>query len=188
MRRNFFIFFLFLIAFSSITLFVFYSTHIVHLNKNGRFYSQLNAIQCNPINDFYKQYTIQIDGHTYPKHLNLHTNKSINFKCLNQNKKLKLILLWNKFWDITDYRYGLGAVKPFRKNNCPVTQCELSVDKSRLSESDFVVVHMIDKPGHLPIQRTRPAKQRWIFFLYESPYISNKNYSIYNGFFNLNLK
>ncbi len=171
----------YLISLVSINIY-FYSIYLNGSQLSSKAY--LN-VKCNPINKSYKQFRVTLDGHTYPKHLNLHTNKSIDFECLNSSKKLKLILLWNKFWNIPDYRYGLGIVTPFLKNNCPVTQCELTTDKSRLHNSDFVIVHMIDKIDYLPQQEVRPAKQRWIFFIYESPFISNKNYSVYNNFFNL---
>jgi hypothetical protein len=58
----------------------------------------LGANGCKLIDDEYKQYTVDIDGVTYPQYLYLSQNKSINYDCLNNSTPLKKILAWNKFY------------------------------------------------------------------------------------------
>jgi hypothetical protein len=136
------------------------------INKNPLNFS------CNPIVKNSNQYYVNISDRTYPTHLNMHMNKSINFSCLNQKKSVKVILLWNKFFGNSEYYYGLGRIDPFIKNNCPgiwisdfflswkynfihlkVTQCELTDDRSHLDKSDLVVTHMRDSLSNLPHKR-----------------------------------
>jgi hypothetical protein len=124
---------------------------------------------------------VSLDGRNYPQYVPLYRNKSINFECLNKNKVVKKILYWNLFFGWPDFRYGLGKSKPFVKNNCPVTNCEVFNDKKRLNEADFVLVHMRNPFESIPINR--PDKQRWIFFIYESPSHSG-NMKPYNNLFN----
>lgn len=81
---------------------------------------------------------------------------------------------------------GLGRVKPFEKRGCPVTNCELTSDRSLLSQADLVLVHMFDRLDRLPTGdgAMRPAKQRWVFVAYESP-TNSPDFSKFNGVFNL---
>ena len=74
---------------------------------------------CHPIVENPEQYFVNISNRIYPTHLNLHLNKSIDFSCLNKKENIKVILLWNKFFGIADYYYGLGSEYPFFKHNCP---------------------------------------------------------------------
>lgn len=141
-----------------------------------------NTKLCNPFNENYVQFTVNIDNQTYPKYLNLNENKSINFDCLNQDDDLKIILLWTPFFGNSDYYYGLGAIEPFKKNDCPVTNCELTDDKERLKESDFVITHMRDSLKDLPLDK--PHYPRWIFMLYESP-ANSPDFSHLKKFYNL---
>jgi hypothetical protein len=68
-------------------------------NKIAKNYIQ-NVInsECYPIRKNYVNKYYEIDNEFYPKSLLLHQNKSINFKCLNQNKKIKIILFWTKYY------------------------------------------------------------------------------------------
>ncbi len=66
-----------------------------------------------------------------------------------------------------------------------MTNCELTNNRSLLSKADFVIVHITElkeKLSQLP--KKRPPKQRWIFFMFESP-LYKPDYSEFNGFFNL---
>ena len=94
-----------------------------------------------------------------------------------------MILLWNKFWDKWDYEFGLGKEEICIKHKCPVAKCEITNDRSRYNQSHLVITHMIDAMDTPPSYR--PPLQRWVFFLYESPYLSSSDYSKYNGFYNL---
>ena len=65
-------------------------------------------IECNPYISNSKFFTIKINNETYPKSVPLSRNNSINYECLNQNKKLKVILLWNTFFGDKKFAFGLG--------------------------------------------------------------------------------
>lgn len=143
---------------------------------------------CQPIkNDSSSQYYAKIDDVIYPKSLPLYQNNSVNFACLNSNKRMKTILLWNTYFANNFSEYGLGKIEPFKKMSCPVVNCELTMDRSRLNDSDYVVVHMMpNRDPFDPIPAYRPLKQRWIFLLYESPAIfAYHDYSKYDSLFNL---
>lgn len=143
-----------------------------------------NKPTCNPINHNYIHKRFKIDNEIFPKSYPLYLNSSINFKCINSSSKnkIKTILLWNGFFERPSYGFDFGRVEPFKKNLCPVTNCELTNDRSRINQSDFVIVHMRNKID--PPPNYRPHFQRWVFALYESP-VHSDNYSIYNGVFNL---
>ena len=139
---------------------------------------------CNPINRNFQQFAIKFENNqTYPKYLPLYQNKSINYECLNRNPQKKLILFWNK-WFANDpyYEYGSGAETPFKLNNCPVTNCEITTDKKKTRESNIIVFHMRQSIFKFP--KYRHPDQRWVFLLYESPKHSS-NYIKYNKLFNL---
>lgn len=59
---------------------------------------RLGVNGCQLIIKDYKQYTVKIDGVSYPQYLYLSQNKSINYDCLNNSTPLKKILAWNKFY------------------------------------------------------------------------------------------
>lgn len=66
-----------------------------------------------------------------------------------------------------------------------MTNCEITTDKSRINEADFVLVHptqLKEKRKDLP--KYRPSKQRWIFYFFESPAYKT-DYSGFNNFYNL---
>ena len=175
-----------------VVLFVFlYNVNVEHVYKNQikHLKIQQNNRTCNPINKAYVPYQIKINNSSYPKHVSLHLNKSINFDCLNKAQKHKVILIWSEAYAAWK-AFGFGKDEIFIKQKCPVTKCEITTNKSRVNESDYVIVgdgspdglHVTDPPSF------RPNNQRWILLLYEAPYIAfngNTNFSKYNGFFNL---
>jgi len=138
--------------------------------------------KCNFFTD-HKQYTVEIDGIHYPQYLYLSQNLSINYDCLNNSTPLKKIMGWNKFYGSDYMGYGAGPVKPFREKNCPITNCEVIIDKSKLNEVEFVVVSMTDIIDQPP-RGIRPKRQRWVFELIESPFYHPQSWSQWNGFFN----
>jgi len=77
-------------------------------NKSSNKFSN----ECSPFTNM-SSFSIEIDGEKYPKWVSLSRNKSINYNCLNKNKKFKIILLWNKFFNREDHHYGLGRAEPF---------------------------------------------------------------------------
>ena len=159
-------------------------TYFVNRDNNYESYTRKTnnfKSECDPFTTNFTQISIEIDNQTYPTHIPLYQNKSLNFNCLNTNTNTKLILFWNKWFDDPEYGYGTGVSLPFQKNNCPVYNCEITIDRNRIKESDIVVFHMRDKIGRLP--KYRHPSQEWIFLLYESPKHSNE-YTKYNGLFN----
>jgi hypothetical protein len=140
--------------------------------------------KCNPILTSSKQFYVNFNGEYYPKQVPLYLNQSINFDCLNKSENVKKILLWNSFFGDSSYSYSFGSRIPFIKNDCPVSSCEITNDKSKLNQSDYVVVHMRDGFDQIPTHPTRTLEQRWIFLLYEPPPHST-NYDHFNGIFNL---
>lgn len=149
------------------------------LKSSGFIYEPLVASnRCEPIKRQFVHYSVVFNGIKYPQGIPLYKNKSISFSCLAASKTQKLILAWNPFFG--DYSYG----GPFRANDpCPVKNCELTSDKTRLGEANLVLVHMRDGINEPP-KTGRPSFQRWVFFLMESPLHSAQFYR-YNGFFNL---
>ena len=115
------------------------------------------------------QFFVTIDGIRYPKQVPLYENKSIDFKCLNSTNKPKTILLWTYFkgLPLPLVNYQTGLVKPFESFNCPVTNCELTYDRTKLIQSDLVVFHLRNKINYLPT-RSFPD-QRFVHVIYESP-------------------
>ena len=110
-----------------------------------------------------------IDNKWYPSFLPSIYNKSLDLECLNlKSLKTKTILLWNKFNGIPLVPISFGIKKPFEQLNCPVTNCELTNDRSRFKDSSFVLFHLRNKIDHFP-EGLRPKDQRWIHVIYESP-------------------
>jgi hypothetical protein len=153
-------------------------THPTTNNNNNN----NTSTTCEIINKAYKQYYHVFDGIQYPQYLYLSQNYSINYKCLNNSSPMKRILAWNKFYG--GYGYGLGKVQPFVEHNCPVTNCEILIDKQRVSESDFVMVMLTDPLEQSLPTTPRPDKQRWISLVIESP-VHTPSYKQYNGVFNM---
>lgn len=139
-----------------------------------------SASDCHPIRKA-AQYYVDIDGVLYPQMMPLSMNKSIDFDCLNRNRKIKRILAWNKFFG-HDYYFGFGRVKPFQANRCPVVNCEFTTDRNLLLNSDYVIVHMRD--AFDPIPKFRPPDQKWLFLLYESP-VHSDDFTQMNNVFNI---
>ena len=139
-------------------------------------------IECSPyLTDPPDQYYAHIDGHRYPRIMPQFVNKSIDFECLNANApKKKLILMWTTFFNRpVNYKFGIDE-----GGYCPVKNCEITYDKSRLNEADVVLTHMREQGMSInKLPKTRPEFQRWAFFLYESP-ANCPDYSQYNNFYN----
>ena len=147
--------------------------------------SNNNNSYCDPFIKIKNKFSIKIDNQIYPRSHRL--DESIDLTCLKTyNKTIKTILLWNTFYSVKDYHFGLGKITPFIKNNCPITNCEITDDKNKLNESDYVITHMTLYRDSFskPINK-RPLNQRWIFYLAESPMHFNFNFKEYKNFYNL---
>ncbi|CAF1010158.1 unnamed protein product, partial [Brachionus calyciflorus] len=149
------------------------------LNKQN-YNEQLS--NCEPVYKNRQIYQAIFNGSLYPKSIPLFLNRTINFECMQKTEQIKKNLLWTPFFGDWSYYFGLGVETPFVKQNCPVTKCELTNEKSLLNYSDFVIVHMGDSISEPP--NYRPENQRWIFSLYESPRHSS-NFKKFRSFFNM---
>lgn len=131
------------------------------------------ATKCYDANK--KNFRIEIDGQVYPQSvLNVH-NSSIDFKCLQESSvgHSKLIVMWDSFF---------GA--QFEPDTCPVRNCVFTQNRSHLQEADLVLVsNFWLKPQELP-GYMRPAHQRWLLAIYESP-LHTVDLAKFNGYFNL---
>ena len=56
--------------------------------------------------------------------------------------------------------YGSGPVKPFAAKNCPITNCEVIQDKSKINEAEHVIILMTDPIDVQPSRGARPKNQR----------------------------
>lgn len=81
----------------------------------------------------------------------------------------KLILLWTPFFGVSDYMpVGEGALA---QSGCPEPHCEVTIDRSRLQESEAIVFHCRDvSVVDLPVFRA--PEQKWIYYCLESPHHS----------------
>jgi hypothetical protein len=144
----------------------------------------LDKPNCDPIdrNKLRENMGVQIDGRVYPPTLALSFNNSFNFTCLMQNSVTKRILVWIPFFASSTIKRDDDSLK---KSNCPVTNCEVTHDRSKLRSSDMVYAHIVSSlkgPNKLPTHR--PRAQRWIFGIYESP-VHSPVFSQFNSYFNL---
>jgi alpha-1,3-fucosyltransferase len=142
----------------------------LHSNIQVQEYVQPN--KCNPIIEDAIQDTFLIDDVQYPRNVPLFLNKSINFTCLNQSKKPKYILYWNRKWyndEITlKFKNKTFHELFLEQMNCPVTNCRVSDDREDLNKSNLVVFSI--DTGSKRIDKHSFDGQRWIFDFYESPH------------------
>ena len=117
-------------------------------NPNYTFIENYNIIvasdvaKCSPFKMNATQFKIKIENEYYPKILPLYYNNSINFRCLNESKVVKKILLWNKFrGEPIDNIYD-GIMQGTIFQNCPISNCEVSLDRTQVNSSDYILFHM----------------------------------------------
>jgi alpha-1,3-fucosyltransferase len=117
-----------------------------------------------------KNIQIRLDGVDYPQVIPLYENRSIDMTCLNHlsnQTRPKTILMWNKFYGLPLISYQFGVRTPFSSLNCPIVNCELTNNRSKLNESQLVLFHLRNKIDHFP-ERTH-LNQRFVHVIYESP-------------------
>jgi alpha-1,3-fucosyltransferase len=130
-------------------------------------YAIMNQIG-SPLNQAAVQFSVIISGEIYPKHVPLFHNKSINFAFLNANRtRTKTILLWNKMNGLPFRKFQFGHKKQMIANNCPVTNCEITHDRSKFNKSELVLFHLRNKIDYIPKRAFR--SQRFVHVIYESP-------------------
>ena len=75
----------------------------------------------------------------------------------------------------------------WRGIGCREQACRISYNRNDLVKSDAVLFYGRDLPSvsHMVhIMKRKPAQQRWIYFMHESPVFAYSNVASYNGFFN----
>ena len=166
----------------SIWLYLFYQS----INENlSLITTSSQTFNCSLL-DPSSQFKIRLDGQEYPKMVPLFYNKSINMDCLKQvsaQSKPKTILMWNKFRMQPQNPYSFGVGAAFKILNCPITNCELTNDRTKLDKSTLVLFHLRNEIDALPSYR--PAGQRWTHVVIESPVHCHKCYDKqYENIFN----
>jgi hypothetical protein len=179
-KRGFYKRVLIILSFFPIFYFTFLMLKWSFINKRNAFIYFIESDK-NDISNYNS--SIPFHFKDYPKTKYLYQRKDLKLSELGSlaGSKTKKIFYWNGFYGHEDFDYGLGD-KVLEAKECPVTKCEFINDRSRLNESDLVLVHMRDPID--PIPDNRPVNQRWVFVLYESPLNSN-SFEEYNGVFNL---
>jgi len=84
-----------------------------YVHTDNETFNNYTRKECNPFIKISKQFSIRLNNQTYPQSVPLSRNNSINYECLNQNKKLKVILLWNTFFGDVQFAFGLGKKELF---------------------------------------------------------------------------
>jgi len=64
------------------------------------------------------------------------------------------------------FDYGYGIHKPFNDNKCPVTNCQITNDRSKVGAADLVLFHIRSRINRFPPLRL--SWQRWVYVVYES--------------------
>ncbi|CAH1788846.1 unnamed protein product [Owenia fusiformis] len=96
-------------------------------------------------------------------------------------KRKKTILLYNSFWEMKGWQFGVGS-EPFKKKKCHYDQCRVTHNRSLLESSDAVLFHITQLGQDKP--KIRFPHQRWVFFQMESPVLNANEYKNWNGLFN----
>lgn len=119
---------------------------------------------CSPYNmPMPENVRVVIDNRIYPQVVPLNQNRHYNFTCLNSTRRRPLILVWNSFGGFPMHNIPDG---PFKSENCPVNNCEITKDRGRVNDSSYVLFHM-----RAPIEKFPPirfSRQKWVYVIYES--------------------
>ena len=71
--------------------------------------------------------------------------------------------------------------------SCGQLTCRLTHNRDELQKSNAVIFHGRDLPSGTAlkkVEKSKPSKQRWIYFLMESPLNAGRNPALFNGMFN----
>ena len=97
-------------------------------------------------------------------------------------RALKVILFYTKWfgrqWPGFDAEQNVS---------CDQLTCKLTHNRDELQRSDAVIFHGRDLPSEIvlkEVEKSKPFKQRWIYFLKESPHNAGRNPALFNGMFN----
>ncbi len=96
------------------------------------------------------EFSVSVDGRVYPQFVPLYRKKSIDFECLQSNKRNKIILLWKKMYGMPFKELYFGHEKQMIANNCPVKNCEFTNNRTKLNHSDLVLFHIRNHIDYIP--------------------------------------
>ena len=74
-----------------------------------------------------------------------------------------------------------------RNISCDQLTCIFTPNRDELQRSDAVIFHGRDLPSETvlkEVEKKKPSKQRWIYYLMESPHHAGRNPALFNGMFN----
>ena len=108
---------------------------------------------------------------------------------LPPNRRKRVILVYTSLFGRPEWYHlpSKDATNFAAIAGCKYQNCEVTYDKKRLRESDVVIFHARDMPPapHLKklTDKDRPYKQRWVYFISETP-INTPDRRPINGLFN----
>ena len=78
------------------------------------------------------------------------------------------ILMWNNHIGAPLYEQPVGLRTPFEQMGCPVTNCELTTNRSQFDESSLILFHVRSQIDYFP-DKINASLQRFVHLIYESP-------------------
>ena len=99
------------------------------------------------------------------------------------NRALKVILFYTTMFGRPKWP-GFDAEQNV---SCDQLTCKFTHNRDELQRSDAVIFHGTDLPSKTVIkevEKKKPFKQRWIYFLMESPHNAGRNPALFNCMFN----
>ena len=124
------------------------------------------------------------------KSLTSHLHKASEPRQVEPPNRSKLILIYTPLFGKLPWPGLSEADYNFTNWNhkaCHATNCKLTYNKTLIPSADVVLFHGRDMPSVKEMKRIsirRPAIQRWVYFIHESPIYTPYDPGIYNGFFN----
>ena len=115
--------------------------------------------------------------------------KSVMFRKKKANssitKRAKKVILFYTTWFGRSTWPGFDAAQNV---NCDQLTCRLTHNRDEFQRSDAVIFHGWDLPSETALKelkKSKPSKQRWIFYLMESPVINRgRKPALFTGMFN----
>ena len=102
-----------------------------------------------------------------------------------------VILVYTLFWGTKDWiKITDDCSSPeIPRNSCRKDMVDMTYDKKRYAESEFVIFHSMDMPGvdHLKtMMKNKSSSQFWIYFSHEGPMLTPNTRPL-NGIFDLTM-
>ena len=98
-------------------------------------------------------------------------------------RALKVILIYTSLFG----RPKWPGFETERNISCDQLTCIFTPNRDELQRSDAVIFHARDLPSETvlkEVEKSKPSKQRWIYYLMESPHHAGRNPALFNGMFN----